>query len=82
MILYLMPEACCKIIYRIEGFSLGPYAKNAGILQLLKNIKQAKKLLNSSFNRKVRESIPPEEINEALERYRDKMSDGKVLIRF
>ncbi len=67
---------------KINGFFLSNYNKEVGILKVLKNISQVKKLINNDLSTNLNKVISFKDANEAINEYRNNMSQGKILLRF
>lgn len=65
---------------KIEGFFLGHYSHQAGMIKVLRNISKAKKLYSNSLNIAILKTINPLEIHVAIDEYSSGMSKGKILI--
>lgn len=76
------PSAFISEEKQVHGFLLNHWLKNAGMLKKLQTINIVKNLLTIDLGTSVQRLFPPEEINEAIEIYKNNMSKGKVLIRF
>ncbi len=65
----------------IRGFYLGNYSSNQGLLKTLKNIKKANKLLSSDLKTTVAKTMDMDNVQQAIEYYKNNMSKGKVLLK-
>ncbi len=65
---------------KLEGFYLGNYTAGKSVLQNLNTISSVKKMLSGDIKIKVAGTYDLSDINEALDKYRDNMSNGKILL--
>lgn len=65
---------------KIQGFSLSNYTSERNIMQNLRTVNKVKTLLSNKIKINVAARFPLEEINEAIDYYRNNMSAGKVLL--
>lgn len=65
----------------IKGFYLGNYTSNQGLFKTLKSIKKAHKLISNELNTTVSKTLSLENVEEAIDFYKNNMSKGKVLIK-
>ena len=65
---------------QIQGFYLANYSAKKNILKALSDAKKAKKLINSDLKTKIHKRFSLNDINEAIELYKNNMSKGKMLI--
>ncbi|MBN2747548.1 MAG: zinc-binding dehydrogenase [Bacteroidales bacterium] len=67
---------------KISGFFLSNYNKEVGILKVLKNISQVKKLIDNDLTTNYQKVVSFKNVNEAINEYRNNMSQGKILLNF
>ncbi len=67
---------------KIEGFWLTDWLKKKSFIQNINNIRKIQSLIGNELGTKIYKTFPPEQIEEALETYKNNMSEGKVLIKF
>jgi NADPH:quinone reductase-like Zn-dependent oxidoreductase len=67
---------------KIEGFQLGQWLDELGIMAKLRLISRVKKGMSGPLNSPVRTTMPMEEIHKALSLYQKQMSAGKIIINF
>ncbi len=65
---------------KIAGFDLGNWTHERGLINLLGDIRKAKKLISEGFQSKVHKKESIERINEAIALYRENMSMGKIIL--
>ncbi|MEO0895051.1 MAG: zinc-binding dehydrogenase [Bacteroidota bacterium] len=65
---------------RIEGFFLSNHLAKKSIFQKLQLIKKAQKLVAGHAGQFIRERLPLEEVNRAVDLYRKEMSKGKFML--
>jgi NADPH:quinone reductase-like Zn-dependent oxidoreductase len=65
---------------RVEGFWLSDYLAGLGVAGLLRRAVRVQRLLATDLQVKVRARAPLEDAVEAIERYQEHMSEGKVLL--
>jgi len=66
----------------INGFFLGNWTSEQNIFKTLHSIYKAKTLLKNKLQTKVQRTFSIDEINEAIDFYKNNMSGGKVLLNF
>jgi NADPH:quinone reductase-like Zn-dependent oxidoreductase len=66
----------------INGFFLGNWTSEQNILKTLASINKAKKLLKNELHTSVQQTFAIDQVNEAIEFYKNNMSKGKVLLNF
>jgi NADPH:quinone reductase-like Zn-dependent oxidoreductase len=66
----------------ISGFFLGNWTSEQNILKTLTSINKAKTLLKNEFHTHVQRTFTINQVNEAIDFYKNNMSGGKVLIKF
>lgn len=66
----------------INGFFLGNWTSEQNILKTLASIYKAKMLLKNELHTKVQHTFAIDQVNEAIEFYKNNMSKGKVLLSF
>jgi NADPH:quinone reductase-like Zn-dependent oxidoreductase len=66
----------------INGFFLGNWTSEQNILKTLASINKAKKLLKNELHTNVQQTFAIDQVNEAIEFYKNNMSKGKVLLNF
>lgn len=66
---------------KLEGFYLGHYTSGKSVLENIKTINKMKSLMSNGLAINISSVYPLENINKALEQYRNNMSSGKVLIQ-
>lgn len=79
---YFNSRALLQKKIKIDGFFLGQYSHDAGLIKVMKNISRVKKLINTSLKSEIRAIIKPEEASKAIIDYSNQMSGGKILIDF
>jgi NADPH:quinone reductase len=79
---YFNPRALLQKNIKIEGFFLGNYNHEMGIIKVLKNISIVKSLINNNLKSNIYKIVKPEQAAEAIEFYKGNMSNGKILISF
>lgn len=67
---------------KIQGFWLTNWLKEKNLLQTIKNTRKIQSLLGKELGTSVQKTFPPEQIGEAIETYKNNMSNGKVLLQF
>jgi len=67
---------------QIQGFWLTNWLHEKGMVKTLINIRKIQSMINSELSTKIQHKFIPEQIQEAIEFYKNNMSKGKVLIRF
>lgn len=67
---------------QIQGFWLTGWLKNQSLLQTILNTRKIQSMLGSELGTKIQEQFAPEKVNQAVETYKNNMSNGKVLLRF
>ena len=67
---------------KIEGFLLGQWLNELGLMAKLRLISLVKKGMSGPLNSSVRTTMPMEEIHMALSLYQKEMSAGKIIINF
>ena len=67
---------------KIVGFWLTNWLKTKSFIQTVNNTRKIQSLIGHELGTKIYKTFAPEQIEEALETYRNNMSKGKVLIRF
>jgi len=74
------PRALIQKGRMIEGFFLGNYTGNRGIIRNLSDIRKVKKMIRGDLSSTVAEKYLLDQGNDALADYRELMSRGKVII--
>jgi len=67
---------------KIIGFFLGNYTSNQNILKVLRTTKTAQKLISSELKTDIKAIFRASSCNEAVQSYKENMSEGKVLLKF
>lgn len=67
---------------RIQGFWLTNWLHEKGMIRSVLTIQKVKSLIGNELGTAIHQQFPPENIQEAIETYKNNMSKGKVLIRF
>jgi NADPH:quinone reductase-like Zn-dependent oxidoreductase len=67
---------------QIQGFWLTDWLKNKNLLQSVQYTRKIQDRIGNEFATTIYKQFTPEQINEAIETYKNNMSLGKVLIRF
>ncbi len=65
---------------QIQGFYLANYNANKSLLKALADTKKVQKLIGKELKTKVQNTFALKEANQAIELYKNNMSEGKVLI--
>ena len=65
----------------MEGFQLGRWMQEQRTFKKLRVISRVKKGMSGALTSRVREVLPMEEVNEAIAKYKQKMSPGKILLK-
>lgn len=65
----------------IKGFYLGNYSSSQGIIKTLLSIKKAHQLLSKELSTTVSKTLDLENVEEAIDFYKNNMSKGKVLLK-
>jgi len=65
----------------MEGFQLGRWMQEQSTLKKLRVISRVKKGMDGALSSRIREMLPMEEVNEAIAKYKQKMSHGKILLK-
>lgn len=66
---------------QILGFSLANYNSNKRLLKALADTKKVQKLVSNKLKTTIQEIVHIDSINEALEKYKNNMTNGKILIK-
>lgn len=67
---------------QIEGFWLTNWLKGKSLIQTIGNTRKIQSLIGNELGTSIYKTFSPEQIQEAVETYKNNMSKGKVLIRF
>lgn len=67
---------------QIKGFWLTNWLHEQGILKTLMNVRKIQAMINTELKTNIHQLFEPEKILEAIETYKNNMSQGKVLLRF
>jgi len=65
---------------QIQGFYLANYNANKSLLKALADTKKVQKLIGKELKTKVQKTFSLKDVNQAIELYKNNMSEGKVLI--
>jgi NADPH2:quinone reductase len=76
----LDPRILIKEEKTMEGFQLANWTAKRKIWQVLSDIKKVKKMVADVFQTEIQDTFPLNEINEAIETYKNNMTKGKVLV--
>ncbi len=66
----------------ISGFFLGNYLEKQSLIRLISMVREATRFLKTEHQITVRETVQPEDVQNAIAKYLQNMSEGKVLIAF
>ena len=66
---------------QILGFSLANYNSKKNLLKALADTKKVQKLVSNKLKTTIQEIVHNDSINEALEKYKNNMTNGKILIK-
>ncbi len=65
----------------MSGFYLGVHMQSLGIFKKLKLLSKAKKMIKNELQSNIAETVQLEDVNAAIERYKQNMSLGKILLK-
>ena len=65
---------------KISGFYLGSYTKENGIFKNMMNLMKVRHLMSTDLRIKIREKLPLNMVQEAVDKYLENMSEGKILL--